>query len=578
MSIQATQAGRLKAVFRSIGYVCVWAAFCCAPMACMTPERAVRESDETATRLATAYWREQTGVTNDVFDVHRPADALTLRVAMLAAARGDQRVVFPKIPHVEAAGSSNGVLRLSLKDALALAARNDRAYQNHKEAIFNRALDLDYQQYAFETTFSGMILSILDGDFGTKTATGRGNAGFDKTFQNGTKVAGMLAADLVTLLREDWRSAAFSGDLSVTVPLLRGAGRDVVMEPLTQAERNLVYAIRQFEYYRQTYAVSVANSYFSVLKAEQVAKNSVENHHRLELNSKRADMMFKAGRMDRIQMDQAHTDLLGAEEGVISTRKSYQSALDNFKVKIGLPPEGKIELDNGELTILEKKMEKIRTSTQDALEGFPSEFEACRIALTERHDLFVTRCEYEDVARNVKVVADRLRPDLTLKGGPSFNRKRQTGEGSFRGDEIWDATAQMDLPWNRRAERNAFRKQLISLEQARRTLEAKEDEVKQTIRDDMRGLEAARASYENAVRAMTVAKQRVSSNDLFLQSGRSSMRDILEAESALLSARNSLCSALVNWWMSDLELRRDMGVLRIGESGMWVLPNGEHHG
>ncbi|MBP5319829.1 MAG: TolC family protein [Kiritimatiellae bacterium] len=577
MSGSLTKAGRPRAAIRFIVNVCLWGALSVAPIACMTPERAVRESDETATRLATAYWQDQTGTTN-TFDVHRPADALTLRVAMLAAARGEQRVVFPKIPHVEAKGSSNGVLRLSLKDALALAARNDRTYQGHKETIFNRALDLDYQQYAFETTFSGMILSLLDGDFGTKTATERGNAGFNKTLQNGSKVAGLLAADLVTLLREDWRSAAFSGDLSVTVPLLRGAGRDVVMEPLTQAERSLVYAIRQFEFYRQTYAVSVANNYFSVLKAEQVAKNSEENHHRLELNSKRADMMFKAGRMDRIQMDQAHTDLLSAEEGVIASRKSYQSALDGFKMRIGLPPDGKIELDSGELTVLERDMERIRTSTQDPLDGFPSEVEACRIALTERHDVFITRCEYEDVARNVKVVADRLRPDLTLKGGPSFNRKRQTGEGRFRGDEIWDASAEFDFPWNRRSERNAFRRQLISLEQARRTLEAKEDEVKQTIRDDMRGLASARASYENAVRAMAVAKQRVNSNDLFLQSGRSSMRDILEAESALLNARNSLCSALVNWWISDLELRRDMGVLKIGESGIWILPNGEHHG
>ena len=54
-----------------------------APIACMTPGRAVLETDETGTRLATAYWQQQTGSTN-TFDMSRPADTLTLRIAFLA--------------------------------------------------------------------------------------------------------------------------------------------------------------------------------------------------------------------------------------------------------------------------------------------------------------------------------------------------------------------------------------------------------------------------------------------------------------------------------------------------------------
>lgn len=542
------------------------------PVACMTPERAVTEADEAGIRLATEFWQRQTGRTNE-FDVARPADALTLRVAMLAAARGDQRVVFPRIPETGDLTVTNGVLYLNLRTALAIAARNDRPYQNHKETIFKTALSLDYEQHQFETTFSGLILSALDGDLDAKTASGGGKAGASKVFSNGAKVAGALALDLVSLLRDDWRSVAFNGDFSVAIPLLRGAGKDVVMESLTQAERNLVYAIRNFEHYRQTYAVSVADAYFRVLKAYQVAKNSLDNQQRLRLNSQRAEMMFKAGRMNRIEKDQALNDLLTAKESEISTRKDYQAFLDNFKVIVGLPPEGKVELDMNDLTRLEKFMEQIRTGSDDPLEGYPSESEMCRIALTERHDIYVARCELEDVARNVKIKADALQADLTLTGGPSFNRKRSTGSGGFNGEELWDASLNMDLPWERRAERNAFKNQLIALEQSKRTLEEKEDNVKKTVRNDILSLIAARATYENAIEKMKVAELRVESNNLFQQSGRSSMRDILEAESSLLSARNSLCNALVSWFMSDLELRRDMGVLEVDDSGMFTFLN-----
>ena len=115
----------------------------------------------------------------------------------------------------------------------------------------------------------------------------------------------------------------------------------------------------------------------------------------------------------------------------------------------------------------------------------------------------------------------------------------------------------------------AIRKALIELEQTRRALEEDEDAVKNEVRAGYRDLVAARALYENKVEAFKVAQKRVESNDLFMQSGRSSMRDILEAESALLTAQNALCSAVVEWRTSELSLRSAMGILAINDDGTW---------
>src|SRR5262249_18888091 len=41
-------------------------------------------------------------------------------------------------------------------------------------------------------------------------------------------------------------------------PLLRGAGKAVTLEPLTQAERNLLYIIRDFAKFRQEFFVFIA--------------------------------------------------------------------------------------------------------------------------------------------------------------------------------------------------------------------------------------------------------------------------------------------------------------------------------
>lgn len=568
---------RAKGLWYGASYVAavVWCLF--VPVACMTPDKAVEESDETGTRLATDYWRMQTGSTN-AFNVHRPADTLTLRIALLAAARGEQNVIFPKIPNVTDVGTSNAVFCLSLTDALRVAARNDRRYQKLKEDVFLRALELDYQQYAFETSFSGMMLALLSGDPGIRKASESTEAGFTRRLPDGTDLVGRLALDVVSLLRDDWRSVALSGDLTVTVPLMRGAGREIVREPLTQAERNLVSAIHAYQHYRQTYAVSVANGYFTVLQLEQQLKNALENERRLNENSRRAEMWFEAGRMQRIQVDQARTDLLKAGESVIATRKNFNAQMDAFKMAIGLPPEGNVTLDSDQLYRLEMQKETMAQTNMSAINDFPDEKEACRIALAERHDLYIVRSQLDDTARGVKIAADALRADVALTGGLTMDRMRVTGDGSFDGEETFSGGVRAGFPWDRRKERNAFKRQLIALEQTKREVEAQEDHVKLTVRNGLRNLVAARASYKNQVEAMKVAKLRVESNNLFLQSGRSSMRDILEAESALLSARNALCAAVIEWHMSDLELRRDMGVLEISETGVWRDANGENHG
>jgi outer membrane protein TolC len=507
----------------------------------------------------------------------RPADALTLRIALLAAARGEQGVVFPDIPHVEAAGSSNAVYRLSLTDALCIAARNDRKYQKLKEDIFFRALDLDYQRYAFETSFSGLLLGVLSGGSGTDQARVNADAAAERTLPDGKTIAARLALDVVSLLRDDWRSTALSGDLSVTVPLMRGAGRDIVREPLSQAERNLTYAIETFAHYRQTYSVSVASGYFRVLELEQRLKNADENEQRLELNSRRAEMMFDAGRMQRIQVDQARTDLLKAGDSVISSRKSYAAQLDAFKVAIGLPPEGNVTVDSEELLRLEAQMDQLAKGDSSAVADFPDEGDSFRIALSARHDLFITRSQLGDAERGVKIAADALRADVALSGGLALDRSRATGEHGVASADNWTSALRVGLPWDRRRERNAFKRQLIVLEQAKRTVEEQEDGVKLAVRSGLRNLSAARAAFKNQIETMRVARLRVESNNLFLQSGRSTMRDILEAESAMLTARNAYCSAVIQWRMSDLELRRDMGVLAVSDAGAWQSGNGVNH-
>ncbi|MBR4652282.1 MAG: TolC family protein [Kiritimatiellae bacterium] len=529
---------------------------------CLSPEKAERDADETARELATAYWQAQTGSTNE-FSIARPMEALTLKIALEAVRQGVTNAIFPRIEGVaRLAPGSNGLVRLSLQDALALGAQNNRRYQTLKEAVYTKALTLDSERYEFDTRFTGFLIGALAGEPEIYKNTAEAGAGAKRKFENGTTIAGNLAVDVVRMLRDDWHSTGLTGDLTVTVPLLRGAGRDIVREPLTQAERNLAYALLAFARYRQTYALSVAKAYYSVLEYAQNRRNSDDNARRLEQNWDRAEMMFKAGRMDRIQVDQAKTDLLAARQTIITKQQSYEDALDSFKITLGIVPEAPVALKDEELASLEAEMAACATNQPHALADFPDETSALNIALTRRADLAATRGDVADCERAVKVAADALKADVTVEGGGEIDEERRQHK-PYGGTESTFARIKLSMPWDRRRERNAYRKAQIDLDQSRRTFEEAEDNVKNEVRAGYRNLVAARALYENKVESLRTAQMRVDSNDLFMQSGRSSMRDILEAESAMLTARNALCSAVISWRISDLSLRTAMGTLEV---------------
>ena len=534
----------------------VWslpAVFCAMLLAiagCMTPEKAEKDADLTAEQLTIAAWEKSVGVTN-IFGIAYGGDPLA-----------------PLVP------DTNGVMRLSLDDALRVGAKNNRQFRRHKETVFVRALALDTEEYAFSTTFSGMILGALSGD--PEVVKESAKAGGDsslakKKFEQGAIMTGNAAVDVARMIRDDWHSFAWTGDMTMSIPLMRGAGREIVREPLTQAERNLVYSIWTFERYRQTFALSLAKAYFNVLKYFQNHLNSGDNVKRLEQNYSRAEMMFEAGRMDRIQTDQAKTDLLNARQTMITTMQSYQDALDDFKITLGLSPETPIELCAEELRLLEQKMENLAAVTEDALADYPAESEALAAAVRNRRDLAVVRGGAEDAERQVKIKADALRADLKVEGGAKYSGGRHYRDPKTTDVETTatEATITFSMPWDRRRERNQYRQALVVRDQALRDYVEDEDDVKNEVRAGYRDLVAKRMLYGNKVEAYRTACMRVEANDLFMQSGRSSMRDILEAESALLSARNALCSAVIDWWTSDLELRCATGGFEILRDGTW---------
>jgi outer membrane protein TolC len=110
---------------------------------------------------------------------------------------------------------------------------------------------------------------------------------------------------------------------------------------------------------------------------------------------------------------------------------------------------------------------------------------------------------------------------------------------------------------------------LIALERAVRQVQQLEDQIKLSVRNKLRDLLEARETIQIQAMSVWVAEKRVKSSNLFLEAGRAKMRDLLEAQDALLAAQNGLTSAVISYRVAELELQRDMGLLKVDQNGLW---------
>jgi outer membrane protein TolC len=509
------------------------------------------------------------------------------------------------VPPVEQPAPWEGTetVTVNLLQALQICARNSRDYQSAKEDLYRSALALDLERKEFRNTFSGMLRQLFrstdSGDGRRNASQTSGDFGVTRTFRNGAELTGAIAVDLAKLLTQD-RSSSWGvyADASISIPLLRGSGEFIVTEPLTQAERNLLYEVDDFERFKRTFAVRVASEYFAVLRDAQQVRNQEESYRRLVTSTRRTRRLADSGRLPEFQFAQSIQNELRARSQWISAQQSHEARLDNFKVLLGLPPDARVALTSDELDSVGERVTKLIQGVKVAdysgdvppadapveltppsrEHGGPLEMapdDAVKIALARRLDLRRAKEQVWDAQRKVLVAADNLRGELTLLGKTNIGESRDTSSTDSPNARLsarempFDGLLTLNLPLERTSERNTYRNRLIDLNRAVRAYQKLEDDVKLQVRDQLRTLVEARENVIIQTEAVKLAEENVKSTNMFLEAGRAAVRDVLDADDNLLSARNSLNNAMVSYRVAELALQRDLGVLTVSVDGAW---------
>lgn len=466
--------------------------------------------------------------------------------------------------------SERGASILRLEDALDLGIHFSRNYQSHKEQLYLSSLSLDLARHEFAPIYSGSgrgsfnvtpaeTAALSDNFVEDRSVLASGSVGMDWLIRDVGKITTAFTADFLRFVVGDPRLAT-SSRLSATFvrPLWRDAGFMQEMENLTQAERNLLYALRDFTQFRKDFSVGIASAYYNVLGDRDAVRNSYLNLESSRRNAERTRALAQEGRVAGTDLGRQEQQELSAESTWINAVRSYKQALDNFKIQLGVPVDSNLVLDDHELEALQIQNPKIGVD------------DSIRLALASRLNYMTIKDQLEDAEREVKVAQNALKPQVNL-----FADTRMVNNTSQRWTlpdphrYSWDAGLDVDPGLDRTAERDSYRSALINRNSAARKLEEQEDQIKLQVRDSWRTLDQAKRNYEISAIGVQIAERRVEEQSLLAEWGRSKAQDQVDAQNALIDSKNQLTQALVTHTIARLQFWNNLGILYIKPNGHW---------
>jgi len=473
-----------------------------------------------------------------------------------------------------------GASIISLNAALDLAFQHSKEYQAQKERLYLEALALTFDRYRYTPTFSAngsgdyqwdttdqfvIDMQAMTGATAISTSestVARSNLGARYLLKSGGAIALNLTNNFTRFLSGDvseFSTGALIG--SFTQPLLRDFGSDIETEALLQAERDLLYQLRDFTRFRKEFAVQVASQYYVVLLARETANNNYAGLLANNLSLEREQAFQAEGLTTLLEVGRLEQSALQADLRWARAITSYKRGLDNFKILIGLNAEDNIVLDENEMVLIaETGMDSPDVDLEQAI----------AMAVQTRLDLYTQLDQVQDAARRIELAADELDVALDLNFLVSVPGAADGSFGELEFENaVYSAGLDFDLPLDNKAQRNNYRRALIDYDLATRGYVLALDAVKIDVLRTWREMNEARKSYEISLRGVQINERRVEEAELRAEIGLGDIQDTVDSQNDLTSSRTELTSSIVSHNIAKLEFWRDVGLLYVGDNGQW---------
>jgi len=486
-------------------------------------------------------------------------------------------------------------LELTLDTCIELGIQKNFEFLNEEESFILQELATSLQRHGYGRLWTSAVSSQTDSDEITAESA---SVEMAKRLLTGAELR-LNASSSGSRATGDGDEYGSSVSVSIEQPLLRGAGRLVAREDLTQAERNLVYAGRDLILFEQQFLIDIVSQYYRLVQQQLQIANQQEKVDRALNLVRRTVAAESTGSAPPIDKLRATLDLSRARNDLSDAQRQYELQLDRFKLSLGLPMEQRVELvgpARGDLPyepILELQLsvpreleldEALRSARESAspeelvfLEGLQIEAdeltqagrtlddvldEHVAGALANRLDLKTADDEAEDAHRALRIARNNLRGDLALAARVGYSTEPATSfDDQELGSPEWSVGLAYEIPLDRVPERTTYRQQLLAYGRSHRRASRVRDQVLFDVRSTVSALHRAEVTVLIQKLNVLTGTQRLRRADAEYERGTVSNREVVEASNELLDAKNAHDRAQIDHIIATLQLRKDAGLL-----------------
>ncbi len=352
---------------------------------------------------------------------------------------------------------------------------------------------------------------------------------------------------------DDVSPAPRAADLALTVtqPLLRGAGPNATFFELRNSRRARTASERILALARQQVAVDVTRAFYQVLLQRMLQSIARQSLERSESLLRASQARLEVGLVSKLDVFRAQLQAAQTRDAMVRSEVALQDALERFRSLLGRSPAEPIE------------PEATRVPEDVPDDAAPLQVLVQR-ARDQRLDLQEARDQVEDAQRSASLARQNLLPQLDLNlgvarigQGPSFGSAWRAGD--TRVNVFFTTSYPLEhssLSINRAVAE-------IEVSARARAVVQREWEVESEVRGSVRDLDQIRKSVDLQKTAVEVAQQQHRLATLRYQRGLASNFDVVQAEESLTLARSALVTLLTSFQVARMDLDRVTGSLDV---------------
>lgn len=431
---------------------------------------------------------------------------------------------------------SGEAIHLTLKQAIDLALKANRTLVGSAHNLETQKLSLDIAQSQFDIKLTPSTRAAIS-DGGERLGAG---VSFKKKFTTGPE-----AAITPGFERSDDEYTGNVG-LSLDIPLFRGFGKSVTLDPIYSSRFSIQNAERSHYLSQVNTVLETVSDAYDIIKQRGFVQLSESLVKRLMGHAETARIKEQVGLATQIDVYRAEIRTKDAQNSLALARESLRSAEDRLKILLAIPPEKKIQI--------EAPLDYTRVQM--------GEKSAIETAFQNRVELDQAEENIREAKRKAGIAKNNLLPGLNLvMDYERFSSPDAFDQAIGLEDQRWSVNLVASTDWARKAEKASYWQSLINIRNVRLDSETKEDEIKREVRQQLEALGKAEERISIRKDQIHQAKGKLSLSKIKFRHNMADNFDIIEAETELQRARVNLLSVKTDYIVGTYRMRAALGTL-----------------